>query len=348
MSLATKYRPQTWADVVEQSATKVILQNQLDNGEIKNAYLFCGGAGTGKTTCARIFANEINKGVGTPIELDAASNNSVDDVRKLIEQAQSASIDSEYKVFILDEVHALSNSAWQAMLKILEEPPKKSIFIMATTDPQKIPNTILSRVQRFDFKRISQSGIKNRLIYILSEEFPSTIGKNDIGIPVEPEAIEYIARLADGGMRDAITMLDKCLAYSSELTMDSVSKALGTATLTEMVRLYNSLFIGQIVEVVDTIEKIHSEGKDLKLFIRQFTDFILDINKYYMLGGLEHTKLPNIPLITELSEESDEYFEDSLDLLDELIKLGVAIKWDSQPKSVIEAILIMFSRRNDK
>lgn len=342
VSLAVKYRPKSWSDVCEQNASLVILQNQLITNEVKNSYLFCGPAGCGKTTCARIFANEINKHVGTPIELDAASNNSVDDVRKLIEQAQSASIDSEYKVFIMDEVHALSNSAWQAMLKILEEPPKKSIFIMCTTDPQKIPNTILSRVQRFDFKRISYLSIVERLGFIYLAEGHDTLSDGS------GDAIGYIARLADGGMRDAITMLDKCLAYSGELTMDVVSKALGTATLTEMVRLYNSLFIGQIVEVVDTIEKIHSEGKDLKLFIRQFTDFILDLNKYYMLGSLKYTKLPNIPLITELSEESDEYFEDSLDLLDELIKLGVAIKWDSQPKSVIEAILIMFSRRNDK
>lgn len=169
-SLAIKYRPKKWEDVVEQSSTTVILQNQLSTGNIQNAYLFCGGAGTGKTTCARIFANEINHGAGIPIELDAASNNSVDDIRGIIAQSKTASLDSEYKVFILDEVHALSNSAWQAMLKVLEEPPKKSIFIMCTTDPQKIPKTILSRVQRFNFQRISQKGIVNRLKYILDEE----------------------------------------------------------------------------------------------------------------------------------------------------------------------------------
>ena len=169
-SLAIKYRPKTWEDVSEQSSTKLILQQQLQSGEVKNAYLFCGPAGCGKTTCARIFANDINHGEGNPIELDAASNNGVDDVREIINQAKTKSLDSEYKIFIIDECHALSNSAWQAMLKIIEEPPAKSIFIFATTNPERIPKTILSRVQRYDFNRISTEGIVDRLRYILDEE----------------------------------------------------------------------------------------------------------------------------------------------------------------------------------
>ena len=169
-TLAVKYRPQVWEDVTEQSSTKIILQQQLQSGEVKNAYLFCGPAGCGKTTCARIFANEINKGEGNPIELDAASNNGVDDVRNIIQQAKTKSINSEYKIFIIDECHALSNSAWQAMLKIIEEPPAKSISLFCTTDPQKIPKTILSRVQRYDFQRISQEGIVERLERILELE----------------------------------------------------------------------------------------------------------------------------------------------------------------------------------
>lgn len=169
-TLAVKYRPQSWNEVSEQTSTKIILQQQLNSGEIKNAYLFCGPAGCGKTTCARIFARDINKGEGNPIELDAASQNGVDDVRNIIQQAKTKSINSEYKVFILDEVHAFSNNAWQAMLKIIEEPPAKSIFIMCTTDPQKIPKTILSRVQRYTFNRISQDGVITRLISILENE----------------------------------------------------------------------------------------------------------------------------------------------------------------------------------
>lgn len=174
-TLAVKYRPHTWEDVVEQDSTKVILQQQLESGNVKNAYLFVGGAGTGKTTCARIFANEINHHEGTPIELDAASNSSVDDVREIIKQAKTKSLDSEYKVFIIDECHSLSNTAWQAFLKLIEEPPAKSIFIFCTTDKHKIPKTILSRVQEFSFQRISQKSIANRLEYILQQEGYSKI-----------------------------------------------------------------------------------------------------------------------------------------------------------------------------
>lgn len=169
-TLAVKYRPKEWSDVVEQDSTKAILQQQLESNSIKNAYLFVGGAGTGKTTCARIFADEINNHEGTPIELDAASNSGVDDVRNIIQQAKLKSLDSEYKVFIIDECHSLSNTAWQAFLKLIEEPPAKSIFIFCTTNPEKIPKTILSRVQRYDFKRISQKGIIDRLKQILDKE----------------------------------------------------------------------------------------------------------------------------------------------------------------------------------
>ena len=169
-SLAVKYRPTTFDDVVEQGPIKMILQQQLKTNTIKHAYLFCGGAGTGKTTCARIFANEINHHQGNPIEMDAASNSSVDDVRNIIQQAKTKSLDSENKVFIVDEVHAISNTGWQAFLKLIEEPPAKSVFIFCTTDPQKIPKTILSRVQRYDFQRISHKGVVDRLKYVLKEE----------------------------------------------------------------------------------------------------------------------------------------------------------------------------------
>lgn len=169
-TLAVKYRPLSFDDVVEQDEVKAILRQQLQTGTTKNAYLFVGSAGTGKTTCARIFANEINNFKGNPIEMDAASNNSVDDARDLIQQAKTKSIDSDYKVFIIDECHMLTNAAWNALLKLIEEPPAKSIFIFCTTDPQKIPKTILSRVQRYDFQRISQQGIVDRLKSIIDTE----------------------------------------------------------------------------------------------------------------------------------------------------------------------------------
>ena len=170
ITLAVKYRPRTFDDVVEQEAIKVILSEQIKTNSFKHAYLFCGPAGCGKTTAARIFANDLNKGLGNPIEVDAASNSGVDNVREIIENAKRKSLDSDYKVYIIDECHALSNGAWQAFLKLLEEPPKGTIFIMCTTDPQKIPATILSRVQRYDFSKIPTDSIAARLVHILENE----------------------------------------------------------------------------------------------------------------------------------------------------------------------------------
>jgi len=170
VSLAVKYRPQSFESICGQTSVRKILQHQIETNTVKHAYLFCGSAGCGKTSSARIFANEINHGQGEPIELDMASNNGVDDVRNIIQQAQTQSLDSEYRVFICDEAHAVTPNGWAAFLKTLEEPPKKSIFIFCTTNPEKIPSTILSRVQRYDFHRLSQHAIVERLRYIIDSE----------------------------------------------------------------------------------------------------------------------------------------------------------------------------------
>lgn len=169
-SLAIKYRPKRFEDVSEQSSIITILQSQIQTNSFRSAYLFAGGAGTGKTTCARIFADAVNEGKGDPIEMDAASHNSVDDVREISKMAQTGSMTCKYKVFIIDECHSLSNQAWQAMLKLIEEPPARSIFIFCTTDPERIPKTILSRVQRYNFSRISEKGIFSRLLHIIDLE----------------------------------------------------------------------------------------------------------------------------------------------------------------------------------
>lgn len=162
-SLAVKYRPHSFEDLTEQSAVKDILENQIKTKTFQHGYLFTGPAGTGKTTSARIFASMINDGKGNPIEVDAASNSGVDNIRQIIEDAKRKPLDAEYKIFIVDECHSLSNGAWQALLKTLEEPPKFTIFIFCTTDPQKVPATILSRVQRYNFQKISNEGIVKRL-----------------------------------------------------------------------------------------------------------------------------------------------------------------------------------------
>ena len=337
-SLAIKYRPKTWDDVVEQGSTKIILQQQLDSGEIKNAYLFCGPAGCGKTTCARIFANDINKGEGNPIELDAASNNGVDDVREIINQARTKSINSEYKIFIIDECHALSNSAWQAMLKIIEEPPAKSIFIFATTDPKKIPKTIISRVQRYDFQRISQQGIVDRLLHILCEENEEDNGERGIN----DESVEYIAKIADGGMRDAITLLDKCLAYSKDLTLENVVNALGTTDYDIMFRLTESLLTPNAVDAIQIIEDIYNDGKDLKTFVRQYIQFLLDIDKYGIGCDWKYIQIPRLADYEHwLHDCSDSVFAIIEDWLSVFVNLNADIRWSQSVKYDIEAVIMI-------
>ena len=336
-SLAVKYRPKSWSEVSEQDSVCKILNNQIDTNTIRNGYLFVGGAGTGKTTCARIFANQINKGQGAPIELDAASNNSVEDIRKLIEQAQTQSLDSEYKTFIIDECHSLSNQAWQAMLKTLEEPPAKSVFIFCTTNPEKIPATILSRVQRFNFQRISQDGVVKRLDYILEQE----IKEND-NIQYQMSAIELIAKIADGGMRDAITLMDKCLSYSEILSVENVINALGIADYDTMLKLTGVINAKDVKEIITILNNVYSSGIDLRQFIKNYFEFILDANIYSVTGNEDMVKLPDrIIRKLESSLNSEIYF----DLLEFLVDLQGKIKWAQNVKAVVISEFMLFVER---
>ena len=336
-SLAVKYRPKSWSEVSEQDSVCKILNNQIDTNTIRNGYLFVGGAGTGKTTCARIFANQINKGQGAPIELDAASNNSVEDIRKLIEQAQTQSLDSEYKTFIIDECHSLSNQAWQAMLKTLEEPPAKSVFIFCTTNPERIPNTILSRVQRFNFQRISQDGVVTRLDYILEQE----IKEND-NIQYQMSAIELIAKIADGGMRDAITLMDKCLSYSEILSVENVINALGIADYDTMLKLTEVVNAKDVKEIITILNNVYSSGIDLRQFIKNYFEFILDANIYSVTGNEDMVKLPDrIIRKLESSLNSEIYF----DLLEFLVDLQGKIKWAQNVKAIVISEFMLFVER---
>ena len=199
-SLAVRYRPRPLKEMVSQKSVIKVLERQLQTGDIKHCYLFCGPSGTGKTTAGRAFAYAINEGIGDPIEIDAASNSGVDNVRSIIKQAQERSIEGKYKIFIIDEVHALSNQARQAFLKCIEEPPAYTIFIFCTTDPQKIPVTILNRVMRFNLTKIPTDEIIDRLKYICDSEH----------ITYTHVSIEYIAKVSDGGMRTAIANVEKC------------------------------------------------------------------------------------------------------------------------------------------
>ena len=331
-ALATKYRPRTFADVVCQDNIKKVLTNQLETGEIKQAYLFCGSAGTGKTTSARIFANDVNGGKGKPIEIDGASNNGVDNIRSIIDDCRMKSLDSKYKVYIIDEVHMLSIGAFNALLKVLEEPPKGVIFILCTTDPHKIPATILSRLQRFDFKRIPQFDIVQRLQYILQQEGILTYNV---------EAIEYIAKLADGGMRDAIMKLDTVLGYTTNITLQAVLDCLGITNYEHLVTIVQGIINKQPNEPIQIIDKIYKDGKDLKLFVKDLNKFVLDLCKLSITHNKELTMIPTdiMRQCIHIATNTPKY--QLVDILDAINNLLDKIKYEQNPKNLIESELIL-------
>ncbi|ADL40366.1 clamp loader of DNA polymerase [Clostridium phage phiCTP1] len=362
-NLATKYRPHTFEDVVGQENVKKILENQVATKEFKQAYLFIGSAGTGKTTLARILANAINANKGKPIEVDGASNNGVENVRKIIDDCKFKALDSKYKIYIIDECHMLTVGAWNAMLKVIEEPPANTIFMFCTTNPEKIPDTILSRVQRFDIEKHSTENIVNRLEYILEKENEEIVynagGDQDAvadptwaqkeGIKlynVDEDALRYIANLANGGMRDAITMLDKVVAYDRDITLKSVYTALGTTDYSQCIILTNAL-IGKDAKVaIDTIEDLFMQGKNLKQFIRDYNTFLTSTLVYAITGNITYAKL-----LTNYEEQLKELMPVKaylVMLMNRFIKLHANIKWESDIKSFIEAEVIMICSLSDK
>ena len=334
INLAIKYRPSSFDDLTEQESIKKILTYQCETKTNVNAYLFCGSAGCGKTTSARIFAKMLNDGVENCIELDAASNNSVDDMRKLVEQSNYQDLTSDYKVIILDEVHVLSNQAWQALLKTLEEPPAKTIFIMCTTDPQKIPKTILSRVQRFNFKKISYEGIIDRLLLILECE-----KMENEAISYDFEAIEYIARLSQGGLRDAITSLDKCLSYSNNLTVEVVEKCLDIVDIDIMAELSLGILNKRLV-LLDIIENVYNSGSDIKLFTKQYLDFVVNHIKLIQTKNEKYTLFSKEMSEKLLSQKVD--IVTYIELMELLLDLNELMRYETNPKVLLEAYLIKF------
>lgn len=354
-SLATKYRPTDFSSLTEQSAIKDILENQIRTKTFQHGYLFTGPAGTGKTTSARIFANMINDGKGNPIEVDAASNSGVDNIRGIIEDAKRKPLDAEYKIFIIDECHSLSSGAWQALLKTLEESPKYAIFILCTTNPEKIPATILSRVQQYQFQKISTEGIKDRLLFILDElncEIQSEGSQDAVsdiewareeGLPIidyTMEAIDYIAKVSTGGMRDAITLLDKCLSLSRTLNLENVLKTVGVEYYDTFIQMLHVLVNKDGTSGVQIIEDIYNGGKDVKLFMKEFAKFILEVEKYCLFKNFKYINLPNT-MKPELEELCNENIFDVMELV---VDVNNKIKWDSDPKTLIELSILLYCK----
>lgn len=287
---------------------------------------------THNTTCARIFANKLGS---TPIEIDAASNSGVDNIRLIIEDAQERSISSKYKVFILDEAHMLSNAAWNAILKTIEEPPKYTIFIFCTTDPQKIPATILNRVQRYNFTTISISGIFKRLKYVCEQE----------NYQYEESALDYIAKLSSGSMREALSLLGQIADYSTNINMDNVITVLGNYSYTYFFQLANALLDGDEKKVLSIINQYFNEGRDLKLFVDQYMNFNLDVIKYSLF---KNCSLLNIPSNLQKDLENIINFDDPNKyynyVVDKLLSLKNMIKYDTNIKSTIEIVMLQIAR----
>lgn len=334
-TLAVKYRPQTFEDVVEQDNIKLILTNQIKNNGIKNAYLFCGKSGCGKTTNARLFAKTLNGSFENIVELDAASHSSVEDTRSIIADSKYLPIGTKYRIFIIDECHSLSDKAWQSLLLTLEDPTPTSIFVFCTTDPQKIPVTILSRAQRYDFQKITQTGIVNRLKYIIDSE-----NAEGHSYTYTDEALSYIAKLADGGMRSAITYMETALGLSEDITIDNVVKALGTVSYSTMFELTKAVCEMNKRDVIRIIETEHSNGTDLKQFIKSYNEFVLDLCVYDLFRSFDYIHIPST-YDAEINSFSSGDFAFFTQLLNEVINLRSAIKWDATPKPTIESTLLL-------
>ena len=342
-SLPVKYRPKTFDTVCGQATTIKILKRQLETNEFSHAYLFSGPSGDGKTTIARIFANELNHGQGTPIEIDGASNNGVDNVRRIIEDSKARSLDSEYKVIIIDECHAITTQGWQAFLKCIEEPSPYTIFIFCTTDPQKIPATIINRVIRFKLNRIKSDVIRDRLQYICEQE----------GYTNYLDACDYISKICNGGMRDAISYLEKCASYSNDLNINNVIQSIGNFSYDIFIDLTNGLIDGNQQEVLSIIEKCFDSGADLKVFIDQYLDFCLDLSKYCLFKDISLTKIPAslenpknendtrcIKYVTGI-ENNVKYFNA---LQDKILNIKNVLRYDSTPKTTISVCLVNICR----
>ena len=318
-ALYRKWRPLSFADVLSQPQVTTTLQNQIRHDTTAHAYLFTGSRGTGKTTCARILAKAVNclhpREDGNPcleceickaadagtlsdlIEIDAASNNSVEDIRDLRDATVYTPEKCRYKVYIIDEVHMLSASAFNALLKIMEEPPEYVKFILATTEIHKVPATIISRCQRYDFRRIRQEDLVTRLEFIAQQEH----------ISLEPEAAELMARLSDGGMRDAISLLDRCAAYGDTITAQITAEAAGAAGRDYLLKLLETLYAKDAAGTLAIIAELHDASKDLQRLCEELILMQRDIMLLKATGDtkLLHCMKDEIPALQKIAADVD-------------------------------------------
>lgn len=357
-ALYRKFRPSAFEDVKGQDHIVTTLRNQIKANRIGHAYLFCGTRGTGKTTIAKIFAKAVNcenPRDGSPcgecalcraiaagasmnvIEIDAASNNGVDNIREIVDEVTYSPAEGSYKVYIIDEVHMLSIGAFNALLKTLEEPPSYVIFILATTEVHKIPITILSRCQRYDFKRISIDTISARLKELTEKE----------QVQIEEKAVRYIAKTADGSMRDALSLLDQCIAFhfGQELSYDKVLDVLGAVDTEVFSRLLRIILEGNVTGSIELLEEIVIQGRELTQFIADFTWYLRNLLLVKTADGIEDIIDVSTENLARLKEEAQMAENDVImRYIRVLSELSGQIRYAAQKRILVEMGLIKLCR----
>ena len=354
LALYRKFRPQKWADVKGQDHITKTLKNQLKTGRIGHAYLFCGTRGTGKTTAAKIFARAVNcqnpvdgepccecagcqsalKGGNINIvEIDAASNNSVDNARALIEEVEYPPIGAEHKVYIIDEVHMLSSAAFNALLKTIEEPPSYVIFILATTEYNKIPKTILSRCQRYDFHRIPPSVISDRLREVADSE----------KIDVDKKALDYIALQADGALRDALSLLDQCSSFyeNQKLSLDNVLQILGTVDIEVFAEFFDCIIKSDVLSALLILDRVSSEGKELMQFTGDFIWYLRNLMLMQAADGADRiidVSDENKILLKKQAQSCDE--AEVMRLIALLSEVYNQMRYETQKRTLLEMAVV--------
>ena len=357
-ALYRKFRPTVFEDVKGQDHIVTTLKNQIRSGRMSHAYLFCGTRGTGKTTVAKIFAKAVNcehPVDGSPcgqcpscksiaegssmnvIEIDAASNNGVDSIRRIVEEVNYSPAEGRYKVYIIDEVHMLSIGAFNALLKTLEEPPSYVIFILATTEVHKIPITILSRCQRYDFRRITIDTISDRLKELTQKE----------QVQIEEKAVRYIAKAADGSMRDALSLLDQCIAFyfDQELTYDKVLDVLGAVDTEVFSRMLREVLKGDVTAALGVLQDIVLQGRELSQFVTDFTWYLRNILLIKSAEGVEDIIDVSSDNLARLKEEAQIAENDTImRYIRVLSELSGQIRYAAQKRILIEIAIIKLCR----